>query len=86
MEIDNLLLTQTDDVVKLLSLYSSSEVNRQYMIEQLLLGDCLNAEEIKLAEKHDNHNRRILDVYLKSLGIELVSDITEEVAEDDDWF
>ena len=67
MEIDNLLLTQTDDVVKLLSLYSSSELNRQYMIEQLLLGDCLNAETIELAEKHDNHNRRILDVYLKSL-------------------
>ena len=71
MEVQNLLLTQGDEVVKLISLYSSSEANRQYMIEQLLTEDVLNMEEIELAQPNDNHNRRILDVYLKSLGVKL---------------
>lgn len=73
MEIDNLLLTQGNEIVKLSSLYSSSEENRQYMIEQLLVDDVLNLEEIELKNPDGNHNRRILDVYLKSLGIELVN-------------
>lgn len=71
MEFDNLLLTQNNEVVKLASMYSASEENRQYMIEQLLTDDILNMEEIDLANENDNHNRAILDVYLKSLGIRL---------------
>ena len=71
MEFDNLLLTQNNEVVKLASMYSASEENRQYMIEQLLTDDILNMEEIDLANENDNHNRTILDVYLKSLGIRL---------------
>lgn len=72
MEIDNLLLTQGNEIVKLASMYSSSEENRQAMIEQLLTDDVFDLGEIELENPHDNHNRRILDVYLKSLGIELV--------------
>ena len=71
MEFDNLLLTQNNEVVKLASMYSASEENRQYMIEQLLTDDILNMEETDLANENDNHNRTILDVYLKSLGIRL---------------
>ena len=71
MEVENLLLTQGDEVVKLISTYSSSEKNRQYMIEQLLTEDVLTMENIELAEEDNNHNRKILDVYLKSLGLVL---------------
>ncbi len=72
MEIENLLLTQSDEVVKLTSTYSSSEVNRQHTIEQLLTADDIfKLEEIELKDPKDNHNRRILDVYLKSLGVEI---------------
>ena len=74
MEINNLLLTQKNEVVKLSSMYSSSEENRQYMIEQLLTDDILNMEEIELKNEEDNHNRQILDVYLKSLGMVLIDD------------
>ena len=67
-------MTQTDDVVKLISTYSSSEVNRKSMIEQLLLEDVLDLDEIELADENDNHNRKILDALLKSLGCILEDD------------
>jgi len=72
MEIDNLLLTQNpDEVVRMGSMYSSSEDNRHSLIEQLLTGDILNMEETILDDPSDNHNREILDVYFKSLGLKL---------------
>jgi DNA-directed RNA polymerase beta subunit len=72
MEIDNLLLTQDpDEVVRMASMYSSSEANRHELIEQLLTEDILNLEEVELDDPTDNHNREILDVYLKSLGLKL---------------
>ena len=67
-------MTQTDDVVKRISTYSSSEVNRKSMIEQLLLEDVLDLDEIELADESDNHNRKILDALLKSLGSILEDD------------
>ena len=66
-----MLLTQTNDIVKLISMYSSSESNRKSMIEQLLIEDVLDLEEIELENPHDNHNRRILDAYMKCLGCRL---------------
>lgn len=74
MEIDNLLLTQNpDEVVRMNSMYSGSEENRHELIEQLLTEDILDLDEVVLENPTDNHNREILDVYLKSLGLELGS-------------
>ena len=67
-------MTLTDDVVKLISTYSSSEVNRKSMIEQLLLEDVLDLDEIELADESDTHNRKILDALMKSLGCILEDD------------
>ena len=73
MEVSNLLLcTYPEEIVKLLSMYSFSESNRYYLIEQLLTRNIFNIEEIEVKNLYDNYNRRILDVYLKSLGLKLV--------------
>lgn len=78
MEIDNLLLTQNpDEVVRMASMYSSSEENRHELIEQLLTEDILDLEEVELDNPSDNHNREILDVYFKALGLQLTK-TTEE--------
>lgn len=91
MEIDNLLLTQRpDEVVRMSSMYSGSEANRHQLVETLLTEDVLDLEEIILDNPSDNHNREILDVYFKSIGIALegdedgidISDLLPETTED----
>lgn len=72
MEFDNLLLTQQpEEVVRLASMYSSSEENRLKTNETLLTADILNLKEIELKNEFDNFNTKILNVYLKSLGLKL---------------
>lgn len=73
MEINNLLLAKDSKIVaKMLSMMSTSETNRRQLITNLLTKPKQNMiERIKL-KNIDNHNRRILDVLMKSLGMKIV--------------
>ena len=70
MEINNLLISRKPKVIaKLLSMLSTSKENRTELIRQLLTKDVLTLDKIKLSNPNDNYNKKILDVYLKSLGL-----------------
>jgi len=70
MEITNLLLTMNPIIGKMISMYSGFRENRYRLIEHLLTGDKL-IDVIKLEKPFENHNKKILKVYLKSLGVKL---------------
>ena len=69
MEISNLTMSLRNDAVKrMISMYASSETNRHRTVERLLTEENpMTIQKIETVE--ENHNREILDAYLKCLGV-----------------
>lgn len=79
MEINNLLLAKDSKIIaKMLSLMSTSEKNRRFLIEKLLTTPIMDEIPEYTPKKIENYNRDILDVILKSLGIKIISEEREE--------
>ena len=78
MEVTNLLLCNNiQEIVRLLSLYSVSEVDRKAFVKTLLTSNVFDIEEVPLAGKKTE--KKILDVYMLALGLALQrSEVGEE--------
>ena len=75
MEVNNLLLTKRPDcIIRMASMYSSSESNRKELIRQLLTRNIFDIDKINLKNPYDNSNRVILDILFKSIGIRLTEE------------
>ena len=73
MEIGNLFLSNEPELLmRLLSSYSFSQESRFELVNYLLTHEIFESQEIPISNIYDNHNRRVLDVFFKSLGIRMV--------------
>ena len=72
MEQSNLLMTQAPDQLKrLTSMYASSKENREHTVKSLLTTEnVFDIEEIETIDV-ENNNRKILNIFLKNMGLEL---------------
>jgi hypothetical protein len=72
MEIPNMFMSLApEEVSRLLSMYASSETNRQNVVSTILNAeDPLNIERIETIE--ENHNRETLDSLMKCVGVALI--------------
>ncbi len=73
METYNLLLSSDPKLIsEVQKTYSGSKKSRFKMVETIIKADLFNSNKIDIPEDGDNNqNREILDVYLKSLGLQL---------------
>jgi len=69
-ELTNLLLCKNvHEVVRLLKLYANNEKDRRNLLRTLLVKNVFDLEKIKTSDS--SSEVKILDVYLKNMGIEL---------------
>ena len=70
-ELTNLLLSSNiDEVVRLLRLYANNEKDRRKLIRTLLVKNVFDLEKITISD--DENETKILDVYLKNMGLKLI--------------
>jgi DNA-directed RNA polymerase subunit beta len=81
MELFNMLASgQMGEVLRMISQFSSNEKDREGLIEALLTRNVLDMEHVQLTGSESNV-QTVLSVYLKSVGLKLTADDSEEESE-----
>ena len=72
MEHGNLLMSlKPEEINRMTSMYATSKANRENTVKTLLTSDDIfNIEEIETVQD-ENNNRKILNIYMKNMGLEI---------------